>query len=90
MPDKREAIRVELARLVSEGFIREVLHHKWLANPVLVLKKYKVDWHMCVDYIDLNKHCPKDPFGRPRIYQVVNSTARCSMLSFLDCYSGYH
>jgi hypothetical protein len=45
---------------------------------------------MCVDYTDLNKHCPKDPFGLPRIDQVVDSTARCSMLSFLDCYSGYH
>jgi hypothetical protein len=22
---------------------------------------------MCVDYTDLNKHCPKDPFGLPRI-----------------------
>jgi hypothetical protein len=45
---------------------------------------------MCVDYTDLNKHCPKDPFGLPRIDQVVDSTARCSVLSFLDCYSGYH
>jgi hypothetical protein len=45
---------------------------------------------MCVDYIDLNKHYSKDPFGLPRIEQVVDSTARCSMLSFLDCYSGYH
>jgi hypothetical protein len=45
---------------------------------------------MCVDYTDLNKHCPKDPFGLPRIDQVVDSTAGCSMLSFLDCYSGYH
>jgi hypothetical protein len=75
---------------VSVGFIREVLHPKWLANPILVLKKNKVDWRMCVDYTDLNKHCPKDPFGLPRIDQVVDSTARCSMLSFLDCYSGYH
>jgi hypothetical protein len=89
-PDKREAIRAELARLVAVGFIREVLHPEWLANPVLVLKKNKVDWRMCVDYTDLNKHCPKDPFGHPRIYQVVDSTTRCSMLSFLDCYSGYH
>jgi hypothetical protein len=72
------------------GFIREVLHPEWLANPVLVLKKNKVDWRMCVDYTDLNKHCPKDPFGLPRIDQVVDSTAGCSMLSFLDCYSGYH
>jgi hypothetical protein len=45
---------------------------------------------MCVDYTDLNKHCPKDPFGLPRIDQVVDSTAGCSVLSFLDFYSGYH
>jgi hypothetical protein len=89
-PDKREAIRAELARLVAAGFIREVLHPEWLANPVLVLKKNKVDWRMCVNYTDLNKHCPKDPFGLPRIDQVVDSTAGCSVLSFLDCYSGYH
>jgi hypothetical protein len=89
-PDKREAIRAELAHLVAAGFIREVLHPEWLANPVLVLKKNKVDWRMCVDYTDLNKHYPKDPFGLPRIDQVVDSTAGCSMLSFLDCYSRYH
>jgi hypothetical protein len=45
---------------------------------------------MCVDYTDLNKHCSKDPFGLSRIDQVVDSIAGCSMLSFLDCYSGYH
>jgi hypothetical protein len=89
-PDKREAIRAELARLVLARFIREVLHPEWLANLVLVLKKNKVVWRMCVDYTDLNKHCPKDPFGLPRIDQVVDSTAGCSTLSFLDCYFGYH
>jgi hypothetical protein len=66
-PNKREAIHAKLARLVSAGFIREVLHPEWLANPVLVLKKNKVDWRMCVDYTDLNKHCPMDPFRLPRI-----------------------
>jgi hypothetical protein len=70
-PDKREAIRAELARLVTTEFIREVLHPEWLANPVLVLKKNKVDWRMCVDYTDLNKHCLKDPFRLPRIDQVA-------------------
>jgi hypothetical protein len=89
-PDKREAIRAKLAHLVYVGFIREVLHPEWIVNPVLVLKKNKVDWCMCVDYIDLNKHCPKDLFRLPRIDQVVDSTTSCSMLSFLDCYSGYH
>jgi hypothetical protein len=89
-PDKREVIRAELARLVLAGFIREVLHLEWLANPILVLKKNKVDWRMCINYIDLNKHYLKDPFGLPRIDQVVDSTVGCSMLSFLDCYSRYH
>jgi hypothetical protein len=88
--DKREAIRAELACLVATWFIREVLHPEWLANPVLILKKNKVDWRMCVDYTDLNKQCPKDSFGLPRIDQVVDLTVRCSMLSFLYCYSGYH
>ena len=87
--DRKEAIRVEVTRLLAAGFIREVTHSEWLANPVLVKKK-NGEWRMCVDYTDLNKHCPKDPFPLPRIDQVVDSTAGCALLSFLDCYSGYH
>jgi hypothetical protein len=45
---------------------------------------------MCVDYTDLNKHCPKDPFGLPQIDQVIDSTAGCDLLYFLDYYSRYH
>jgi hypothetical protein len=45
---------------------------------------------MCVDYSDLNKHYPKDPFGLPRIDQVIDSTTGCDLLCFLDYYSGYH
>jgi hypothetical protein len=44
----------------------------------------------CVDYTDLNKHCPKDPFGLPCIDHIVDSMAGLALLSFLDCYSGYH
>jgi hypothetical protein len=45
---------------------------------------------MCVDYTDLNKHYPKDPFGLPRIDQVMDFTVGCDLLCFLDCYCGYH
>jgi hypothetical protein len=45
---------------------------------------------MYVDYTDLNKHYPKDLFTLPRIDQVIDSMAGCGLLSFLDCYSGYH
>jgi hypothetical protein len=68
---------------------KEVYHPEWLANPVLVRKKNN-EWKMYVDYTDLNKHCPKDLFGLPRIDEVVDSTTDYELLSFLDCYSGYH
>ena len=55
---KREVIKKELAKLLAAGFINEVYHPEWLANPVLVLKKNKNEWRMCVEYTDLNKHCP--------------------------------
>ena len=45
---------------------------------------------MCVDYIDLNKACPADPFALPRIDQIIDATTGCERLSFLDVYSGYH
>ena len=87
--DKKDVIRKEVAWLLDAGFIKEVYHPDWLANPMLVPKKNK-DWRMCVDYTDLNHFCKKDPFGLPRIDQVVDSTAGCELLFFLDCYSGYH
>jgi hypothetical protein len=87
--NKKEAIRVEVTWLLAAGFIKEVYYPDWLANPVLICKKNN-EWRMCIDYIDLNKHCPKDPFGLPRIDEVVDSTASCKLLSFLNCYSSDH
>src|SRR4051812_733647 len=45
---------------------------------------------MCVDFTNLNKACPQDPFPLPRIDQIVASTAECDLLCFLDAFSGYH
>jgi hypothetical protein len=87
--DKKDVIKREITRLLDTSFIKEVYHPDWLANPVLVPKKNK-DWRVCVDYTDLNKAYKKGPFRLPRIDQVVDSTASCSLLNFLDCYSEYH
>jgi hypothetical protein len=87
--EKRRAIGEEVHKLMAAGFIKEVFHPEWLANPVLVRKKGG-NWRMCVDYIGLNKACPKVPYPLPRIDQIVDSTAGCKTLSFLDAYSGYH
>jgi hypothetical protein len=87
--EKHKIIGEEIHKLLEAGFIKEVHHPKWLANPILVKKK-NGKWRMCVDYTSLNKACPKVPFPLPRIDQIVDSTAGCETLSFLDAYSGYH
>ena len=74
---------------MAARFIIEVFHPEWLANPVLVLKKNGT-WRMCVDYTDLNKACPADPFALPRIDQIIDAMAGYERLSLLDAYSGYH
>ena len=79
----------ELAKLLEAGFIRDIKHPDWLANLVMVPKKYK-SWRLCVDFKDLNKACPKDPFPLPRIDQIIDATAGHDSLCFLDAYSGYH
>jgi hypothetical protein len=81
--EKRRAICEEIHKLMAAGFIKEVFHPEWLANPVLVRKKGG-KWRMCVDYAGLNKACPKVPYPLPRIDQIVDSTAGCETLSFLD------
>jgi hypothetical protein len=83
------AIGVELWKLLEARFIKEVFHPAWLANPVLVKKK-NGKCRMCVDYTGLNKACSKVSFPLPRIDQIVDSTAGCELLCFLDAYSGYH
>ena len=57
---------------------------------MLVPKKDTDVLRMCVDYGPVNKHCPKDHFPLPRIDQIIDSTAGCDLLSFLDAYSGYN
>jgi hypothetical protein len=87
--DRKQAIEVEVCKLLAVGFIRECKHPVWVAKSVLVPKKTG-GFRMCIDYTDLNKHCPKNPFPLPRIDQVVDSTDGSVLLCFLNCYSGYH
>jgi hypothetical protein len=86
---RQDFIREEVRKLLDAGFIEEVNHPVWLANPVIV-PKANGKLRMCIDYTNLNKACPKDPYPLPRIDQIVDSTSGCDLLSFLDAYSGFH
>ena len=56
----------------------------------MLVKKKNGKWHVCVDFTDLNKICPKDPFPIPRINQLVDATGGHPWMSFLDAFQGYH
>ena len=64
-------------------------YSEWLAIVVVVQKK-NGSWRMCIDFMTLNKFCPKDEYPLPRIDTLVDATTDSEMLSMLDCFSGYH
>ena len=43
-----------------------------------------------MDFTDLNRACPKDPFLMPRIDQLVDATVGHPRMSFLDAFQRYH
>ena len=79
------AIKDEVAKLKRAGAIKEVFYPEWLANTVVVKKK-SGKWWVCIDFMDLNKACPKDPFPIPWINQLVDATAGHPRISFLDAF----
>jgi hypothetical protein len=65
------------------------MYPKWLANTVPVKKK-NGKWRMCINFTDLNKATPKDNYLLPRMDQVIDSVVSATIMSLLDCFSGYH
>ena len=88
-PERDNAIKDEVQKLMATKFIREVYYPNWLANVVMV-KKANGKWRMCVDFTDLNKAFPKNSYPLPRIDQLMDSTTCHKLLSFMDAFSGYN
>ncbi|GAU50294.1 hypothetical protein TSUD_137480 [Trifolium subterraneum] len=87
--ERRAAITEEVAKLKEAGFIEEIKYPTWLADVVMV-KKASGKWRMCVDFTDLNKACPKDPYPLPSIDRLIDGASGYKTLSFMDAYSGYN
>ena len=58
------AVKEKLLKLKQVEAIKEVFYPEWLADTVVVKKK-NGKWRACVNFTDLNKACPKDPFPMP-------------------------
>jgi hypothetical protein len=86
--DRVKYAEAEVQKLLDARIIREVQYPVWVANVVMVPKK-NGNIRLCIDFTELNKACPKDPY-LPRIDVIIDQAAKCDMLSLLDCFSGYH
>ena len=88
-PERHKAINEEVGKLLRENAIREVEYPEWLANVALV-KKENDKWQLCIDFIDLNRVCPKDSFPLPQIDLIVDAITGHELLNFVDAFSGYN
>ena len=88
-PERQKSINEEVGKRLHTEAIREVEYPEWLANVVLV-KKVNGKWRLCIDFIGINKACPKDNFPLPRIDLIVEATVGHELLNFMDAFSGYN
>lgn len=73
---------------MKANLIYEIQYPEWQANVVIV-KKSKGKWKICIVYTDLDKDCSKDSYHLPFIDQLTNATVGHLLLSFLDFFSRY-
>jgi hypothetical protein len=61
----------------------------WVSNLVPIDKKQGTI-HVCIDYRDIKKSCPKDNFLTPFVDQIVNDCTESEIFSLMDGFSGYN
>jgi hypothetical protein len=88
-PKKTATIKEEVEKLLKSDFIYPVPLTKWVSNIVPVTKNQGTI-HVCVDYRDINKACPKDNYPMPFIDQIIDNFVGSVILSFMDGFSGYN
>ena len=71
--DHADAVKNKVIKLNLAEAIKKVFYPEWLANTI-VMKKKSGKWRVCVDFIDLNKAYPKDPFPMSWMNQLVDAT----------------
>ena len=84
MSPDRALIQEQVQNLLDAGFICDIIYPAWLSNFVMVSKSNR-KCQMCVDYIDLNKACPKDSYPLLSIDGLVDMASGFQFLSFYGC-----
>ena len=88
-PDVEAQIIQKIQKLLTDGFIKPIMHARWLLNIVPVKKKNR-QIRCYVDFRNLNNVCPKDEFPLPNMDILIDSAAGHAMFSFMDGFNSYN
>ena len=86
---QREPLRKLLSKLQNEGIIKPSTSD-WCAPIILVEKKVRGTFRLCVDYRFLNPLIKRDAFPLPRIDDLLDKLEGAKVFSSLDLKWGYH
>ncbi len=88
-PNYAAAVKQNINKLLTIGFIQPVEKVTWL-SPIVVVPNKNGKLKICVDFKKLNKANKKDPCPLAFFDEVLNTIAGYEVYSFLDGYSSYH
>lgn len=79
-------------KLVQELIDNKAVQHSKspFAAPVVLIKKKDGNWHICVDYHEINKKTLKNKYPIPLIEELREELHGPSIYSKIDPCSGYH
>lgn len=87
---KAEDTKKVIDEILKARFITEAWYTTWISN-ILIVRKVNKKWSICVNYLDLNRTCPKYYYPHPYIDKLIKISYEFKLLSFMDAYSrNYH
>ncbi|GFU01244.1 hypothetical protein TNCV_5123991 [Trichonephila clavipes] len=87
-PSKKEILKQEIDRLLSEGIIEEC--ESPYASPVALIPKPNGTFRLCIDYRKLNEITVADTYPLPRMDDLLHQAKLTPFMSTLDLRAGYH
>ncbi|GFX89087.1 hypothetical protein TNCV_2853861 [Trichonephila clavipes] len=87
-PSKKEILKQEINRLLSEGIIEEC--ESPYASPVALIPKPNGTFCLCIDYRKLNEITVADAYPLPRMDDLLHQAKLTPFMSTLDLRAGYH
>lgn len=85
----KEEINRQVQTFIDNGLVEPSTSS--FNSPVLIVpKKQKGKWRMCIDYRSVNKKVIQDRFPLPRIDDILDSLGRARFFSVLDLFQGFH